>query len=99
MTKKEKHNLKCWALWLICMTTRQLLAREVEAQAADNGSDNTSPGGNVSPKPIKAGTPKLRFESTLVYYQPTFKCYLIAIARLFKQALFHKKGEHFVLIA
>ena len=97
MTKKEKENIKKWQLWCIALTVNDLLRQN--GYNSCNGSNNATGSGNDSTDVHHPGTTKLALESTLVNYNPSFMGYAIAIMRLVKQAFFHKKGEHFVLIA
>lgn len=97
MKEKEQENLKAWGLWCIALTVNDLLRQE--SYDTRNGCNHSADSGNDGTDVHEPGTTKLTLEATLVDYNPSFMGYVIAIMRLIKQAFFHKKGEHFVLIA
>lgn len=96
MEKKERENLKLWHLKAILMRIEQLL-NEQRHNAGNCGDYATHSCNNGTDKDTSL-TPVLLLESSTVYYNPSFSGYLIAIAGLIKQALFHKEREHFVVI-
>ena len=96
MTKKEREAIKKYDLSLIHMTLTALL--EKEGCKTGKSSDNSCNSCNNGTKLCPALPHDLTIESALVNYNPTFMGYLIAILRLLKQAFFHKKGIHFIVV-
>ena len=60
-----------------------------ERRKARQGSNNTADGSNNGTDIDKTLTTNSFLETTTVYYNPSFVGYLIAMARLLKQAFFH----------
>lgn len=99
--KYSKADVKEWQLHCLTQRLVQIIdSSEVHQQTnnAGNSGNHTADGGHTHPHTVSVLTPKVTAETAMVYLEPSFKSYAMAIARLFKQALFHKKGEHFILI-
>ena len=96
MTKKERLNLKQWHLKAVQLHIRECLKKE--RNYTGNGGDNTTDCSNNGTDKDQTLTPKSFLETTIVYYNPSFVGYLVAIASLIKQAFCHKKGVHFILV-
>lgn len=87
-------DAKKWALH--CLAVR--LVQIVDASGADKQTHDAQDGSHECPDEDAALATPVTAETATVYLDPTFKSYLMAIGRLLKQALLHKKGEHFILI-
>ena len=98
MTKKEREELKKWNLAAIMAYLYNYFDLVEECEKACNGGNNTAHSGDNTTGENQAGTTKPTLEAALVYYNPPLMGYLVAVARLLKQALFHKKRVHFIMV-
>lgn len=96
MTRKKLKELKQWHLKALQLHIRECLKKE--RGNTGNGGNYTTDSGNNATDKDQTLTPESFLETTTVYYNPSFMGYLIAMARLFKQAFRHKKGVHFILV-
>lgn len=96
MTKKEQENIKTWKLYTLSVRVQDWLSQQ--GHNTGNGSNDTTHSTNVGTDPHQTLTPNTRSIPTAMYDDAAPMGYLKAIARLLKQAFFHKKGEHFILI-
>lgn len=93
MTKEEKKNYRLWQLHCI----RIALDRDSHKQLKEDGKDTGNSGNQRKPKgPFVSEASTM--QPAVGYYNPSFVCYLVAAARLLKQAFSHKKGKHFFII-
>ena len=96
MTKKEQENIKTWQIYTLSIRVQGWLSQQ--RHNAGNGGNNAADGTDVRTEPHKTLTPDTASIPATVDEDTAPMGYLKAIAGLLKQALFHKKGEHFVLV-
>ncbi|MBE6331670.1 MAG: hypothetical protein E7070_05140 [Bacteroidales bacterium] len=96
MTKEEKNVKQQWARHCTCLILHTLLIAEREETR--NGSDETAHGGCPGKEEVAPFPAGSLSKATFMLKDYSFASYLIAVWRLFKIALFHKGGEHFILV-
>lgn len=96
MTKEEKKCKQQWERHCAEVILRTLLHEESH-NTCDSGKE-AAHGGDDSNNEVSALPVGKLSETTFMLKDHSLGCYLIAIWQLLKQALFHKDGEHFILV-